>query len=66
MLEVLISTEFLSVMSFVLLYAFSLQPTQVEDLCDAHRMCLPFSAAKMIPIFMMFAGGPIGTGKQWY
>ncbi|CAO2813480.1 unnamed protein product [Amaranthus hypochondriacus] len=22
--------------------------------------------AKMIPIFMMFAGGPIGTGKQWF
>ncbi|XP_021738733.1 epimerase family protein SDR39U1 homolog, chloroplastic-like [Chenopodium quinoa] len=22
--------------------------------------------AKMIPLFMMFAGGPIGTGKQWF
>lgn len=24
----------------------------------------PF-AAKMIPLFMMFAGGPLGTGRQW-
>lgn len=24
------------------------------------------SAAKMIPLFMMFAGGPLGSGKQWY
>lgn len=23
-------------------------------------------AAKMIPLFMMFAGGPLGTGRQWY
>jgi hypothetical protein len=23
------------------------------------------SAAKMIPLFMMFAGGPLGTGRQW-
>lgn len=22
--------------------------------------------AKMIPIFMMFAGGPLGSGKQWF
>ncbi|KAK7312289.1 hypothetical protein VNO77_36051 [Canavalia gladiata] len=22
--------------------------------------------AKMIPLFMMFAGGPIGSGKQWF
>lgn len=22
--------------------------------------------AKMIPLFMMFAGGPLGTGKQWF
>lgn len=22
--------------------------------------------AKMIPLFMMFAGGPLGSGKQWY
>lgn len=22
-------------------------------------------AAKMIPLFMMFAGGPLGSGKQW-
>ncbi|XP_078446207.1 NAD(P)-binding Rossmann-fold superfamily protein [Wolffia australiana] len=22
--------------------------------------------AKMIPFFMMFAGGPLGTGKQWF
>lgn len=22
--------------------------------------------AKMIPLFMMFAGGPLGTGRQWY
>ncbi|KAL4365802.1 hypothetical protein AHAS_Ahas07G0142500 [Arachis hypogaea] len=22
--------------------------------------------AKMIPLFKMFAGGPIGFGKQWY
>lgn len=21
--------------------------------------------AKMIPLFMMFAGGPLGTGRQW-
>lgn len=27
---------------------------------------LSLSAAKMIPIFMMFAGGPLGSGKQWY
>jgi hypothetical protein len=20
----------------------------------------------MIPLFMMFAGGPLGSGKQWY
>lgn len=24
------------------------------------------STAKMIPLFMMFAGGPLGSGKQWY
>ncbi|XP_028067279.1 epimerase family protein SDR39U1 homolog, chloroplastic-like [Camellia sinensis] len=22
--------------------------------------------AKMIPLFMMFAGGPLGSGRQWY
>jgi len=22
--------------------------------------------AKMIPLFMMFAGGPLGTGRQWF
>ncbi|KAL5985868.1 Complement component 1 Q subcomponent-binding protein, mitochondrial [Asimina triloba] len=22
--------------------------------------------SKMIPLFMMFAGGPIGSGKQWF
>lgn len=23
-------------------------------------------AAKMAPLFMMFAGGPLGSGQQWY
>lgn len=60
----------------------SLLPPIYNKLAESRRQCCPasakcesirdrkhlifLSAAKMIPLFMMFAGGPLGSGKQWY
>eukprot|EP01018_Ginkgo_biloba_P039336 Gb_40061 [translate_table: standard] len=33
---------------------------------DVNVRLVLIRTAKMIPLFMMFAGGPVGTGKQWF